>query len=573
MSTSKIDIKNMPELPNFGYYSKDNIDNSDITQPKDVYKPNARSYSNQSLVNNLNNSCVLPPGEHWSTKKGIYKPSDPGVQQYLPNGANERQLDIPFYLAKAGVLVKNDKDPAFPVLKTQIGTKCNDDAGKEQIVSQIQYLTCQLEQERNRNYSNKDFENLVGNESIKAIFEKFSNIKLVLVILFAIAIFLFLNGFFGSLDFSANLFMLIQEKSGNSWQYWAGILVGLFIPFFVLIVAYSAIVCKNLADLEKLEITKDPYGIENKISSELKAFDIVTLMLFLFLFYGLVAVLFTIRRETFGNTLFVIITCGVLLIISILMYVLYAYIPFFNTTDTTNVATENKDLRLFIDQQEELSNITSNQYKDSNIRKTFLITFIFVYFLAILYFKIIGKAEPNGGSGGGFKSGVLGACAILVIPALWVLNFFLAINLFYIYPVVVMVFRFIRYILMSLIYIGSSKNESMKDSFSEDLIAQLEDFKNYSPTWGLIGMDELKVLLNCMGYENVVSKMIYPDEEHGTNISANKFFASGLLQPLIQKIVGEDNNSTGIMFAGINFVLTILIVLIALYGVVKIQNI
>lgn len=169
---------------------------------------------------------------------------------------------------------------------------------------------------------------MVGNESIKAIFEKFSNIKLVLVIIFALAIFLFLNGFFGSLDFCSNLFMLIQEKSGNSWQYWTGILVGLFIPFFVLIIAYSTIVCKNLADLEKLEITTDPYGQKNTIPSELKAFDIVTLMLFLFLFYGLVAVLFTIRRETFGTTLFVVITCGVLLIISILMYVLYAYIPF-----------------------------------------------------------------------------------------------------------------------------------------------------------------------------------------------------------------------------------------------------
>ena len=573
MSTSKIDIKNMPELPMFGYYSKDNIDSSDITKPKDVYKPNARSYSNQSLVNNLTASCVLEPGNQWSSQKGIYDPkTDISVQKYLPNGKDEASLNVPFYLAKAGVLVNNTNDNSS-ILIDKINAKCSIEDGRKHIANQIQYLTCQLQQERNRSYSNKDYENSVGNESIKTIFEKFSNIKFLLIVIFGLSIFLFLNGFFGSLDFSSNLFMLIQEKSGNSWKYWAGILVGLFIPFFVLIIVYSAIVCKNLTDLEKLEITSDPYGIENKIKSELKAFDIVTLILFLFLFYGLVAVLFTIRRDTFGNTMFVVITCGILLIMAILMYVLYAYIPFFNTTDTSNVATENKDLRLFIDQQKELSNITSNQYKDANIRKTFLITFIFIFIISIFYFKFIGNIQANDVDANGFMSGLFGACAILVIPALWVLNFFLTINLFYIYPVIVMIFRFIRYILMSLIYIASSKNESLKDSFSDDLIDQLDNFKNYSPTWGLIGMDELKILLNCMGYENIVSKMIYPDEEHGTNISANKFIASGLLHPLIQKIVGEENNSTGIIFAGINLVLTVLIVLIILYGIVKIQNI
>ncbi len=571
MSTSKIDIKDMPELPNFGYYSKDNIDNSDITQPQDVYKSNARSYSNQSLVNNLNNSCVLDTG-NWATQPGIYIPTDPGVQQYLPNGVEEKPLDIPFYLAKAGVLVKNDKDGNFPVLSKKIENKCSDDTGKKQIVNQIQYLTCQLQQERNRNYSNKDFENLIGNESIKTIFEKYSNIKLLLVIILCISVFLFLNGFFGSLDFCSNIFMLIQEKSGNSWQYWIGILVGLFLPFFVLLIAYSIIVCKNLNDLEKMEITSDPYGIKNQIKSELKAFDIVTLMLFLFLFYALVAVLFTIKRETFGDIPFIAIICGVLLIISVLMYILYAYIPFFNTTDTNNIATENKELRLFIDQQKELSNITSNQYKDADVRKTFCITFIFIFIMAILYFKYIGKSEPNGGGAGGFKSGVFGACAILVIPALWVFNFFIAINLFYIFPVIIIMFRFIRYIIMSIIYIKSSKSESMKDSFSDDLIEQLDDFKNYSPPWGLIGVDELKIVLNSMGYENVFSKMIFPDEEHGTNISANKFFASGLLHPVIQKMVGEENNMRGIIFAGINLFLTIIIVIIIVFGIVKIKD-
>jgi len=348
-------------------------------------------------------------------------------------------------------------------------------------------------------------------------------------------------------------------------------LTGILIPFVVLVVVYSAIVCKNLTDLEKLEITSDPYGIEGTIPSNLKAFDIIMLVLFLFLFYALIAVLFTVQRATFGPFIYTLIVCGVLLIIAILMYVLYAYIPFFNTTDINTVGSDDTNLRLFIDSQPDLSDISSNQYKNANIRKTFLITFVVVYLLGIVYFKITENVQANQVEGG-FLTGLFASCAILVLPALWVLNGFLAVNLFYVYPIIIMLFRFIRYILMSLIYVASSKSESMKDNFSDDLIEQLNNFKNYSPPWGLVGMDELKILLNCMGYDNMFSKEIFPDEEYGSNISANKFFASGLFHPFIQKMAGEENNIRGILFALINFILTVLICAIILFAVAKINN-
>lgn len=567
MSTSRIDIKGMPDLPNIGYYNKNNIDNSDVT--KVGHSPNPHSYSNESLVNNLSTSCLLSPGKKWSSSQGIYTSTEPTVKQYLPKGKDEASLDIPFYLAKSGVLTKNGSNET---LNTRINSKCTTDEGKQQITNQIQYLTCQLEQERNRNYSNTDFESVSGNESIKTIFEKFSNIKPVLIIIFGLTIYLFLNGFFGSLDFCSNLFVLIESKSGGSISYWLGIFIGLLIPFITLVISYSFIVCKNLSDLEKDEITKDPYGISNQISSELKAFDIFTLILFLFLFYALVAVLFTVRKSIFGTFIYTIIICGILVIIAVLMYILYAYVPFFNTTDPNNIANDNKELRLFISSKTEISNITSNQYEDANVRKTFLLTFLVMLFIGIFYFKLVSNVESNKMSGG-FITGLCASCAILILPAIWVFNFFLAINLFYIYPVIIMIFRFIRYLIMSSIYISYSKIDSLKDSFSEDLIEQLDNFKNYSPSWGLIGIDELKILLNTMGYNNIFSKEIFPNEDDGSNISANKFFASGLLGPFIQKAVGEESNIRGIVFSLVNFILTIIICAIILYGVARIQDV
>jgi len=567
-STARINIEGMPEVPYMGYYNRDILDNSDITKSENVTNP--FYYSNDSLVNNLKHSCLLGTGEEWAKAQGIYSASESNVSQYLPNGKDEVSLNIPFYLAKAGVLTKGGTNTS---LKDRVNEKCSEgNTGVTQLTNQIQYLTCQLEQERNRNYSSDDFNILTDNDSIKTIFEKFSNIKLLLVIVFGVTIYLFINGFFGSLDFCSNVFTLIESKSSTSVSYWSGVLVGIALPFLVLVGVYSYIVCKNLNDLDKDEITEDPYGVPNKISGELKSFDIITLILFLFLMYALVAVLFTVKKSLFGPVIYSIIICAILVIISVLLYILYAYIPFFNTSDSNKI-DDRKDLRLFIDGHIEPSRINTNQQEDKKIRTVFIITFVVIAVLSVVFFIFVGGENAKNDAQSAFFTGLLSSCAILVLPGLWVINLVLAINLFYVYPIIIMLFRFIRYIVMAILYVVTNKSPDIKNSFSDDLVAQLDNFKDYSPSWGLIGVHELKLVLNTMGYNNLFSKEIFPDEEHGTNISANKFFASGLLGSIVQVVVGEESNTKGIAIAVINFILTIIVCAIILYGVVRVQDI
>jgi hypothetical protein len=568
-STARINIEGMPEVPYMGYYNRDILDNSDITKSGNITNP--FYYSNDSLVNNLKQSCLLGTGEEWAKTQGIYSASESNVSQYLPNGKDEVSLNIPFYLAKAGVLTNGGTNTP---LKDRVNEKCSEgNTGVTQLTNQIQYLTCQLEQERNRNYSSDDFNILTDNDSIKTIFEKFSNIKLLLVIVFGVTIYLFINGFFGSLDFCSNVFTLIESKSSTSVSYWSGVLAGIALPFVVLVIAYSFMVCKNLKDLEKEEITEDPYGVMNEISSELKSFDVITLILFLFLMYALVAVLFTVKKSLFGPVIYSIIICAILVIISVLLYILYAYIPFFNTSDSNKV-DDRKDLRLFIDGHIEPSRINTNQQEDRKIRQVFIKTFVVIAVLSILFFKVVGNNEnTKNDAKSAFVTGLLSSCAILVLPGLWVINLVLAINLFYVYPIIIMLFRFIRYIVMAGLYVATNKSPDMKDSFSDDLVAQLDNFKDYSPSWGLIGVHELKLVLNMMGYNNLFSKEIFPDEENGANISANKFFASGLLGSFVQVAVGEESNTKGIAIAVIHFILTIIVCAIVLYGVVRVQDI
>ena len=118
---------------------------------------------------------------------------------------------------------------------------------------------------------------------------------------------------------------------------------------------------------------------------------------------------------------------------------------------------------------------------------------------------------------------------------------------------------------MSIIYIISEKSSSMKDSFSDYLVDQLENFKNYSPSWGLIGIDELKLLLNVLGYENVFSQMIIPEDNNGKNLSQNKYVSTGAFGFLFNFIATKDtNNMNGIIYSIILVILTFIISMIIL---------
>ena len=553
MSSNPINIPGGPNLPNIGYYSKNKIDNSEAHSPN--------NYSYNTLKNNLTNTCTnTSNGKSINNTTGIYSdPANSSVSNYLPTDA--KSLDIPFYLAKSGVLM----DPTNSAnLSNKLTEYCNNRTQNIQpIIDQIQHLTCQLEQERNREYDSSSFDIVTNSPSVKDIFKKFGNLKPFLIIIFVITIYLLVSGFFASMDLATNVFDIVSNSSNLDISYWIGILLGVTAPIIILCVVYSQIVCKNLSDLEKFEITNTVYGVKNPIPSDLKKFDFMTLILFIFLIYAFIAVLFTIKRSIFGNYIYAALVGTVLFIIAVFLYILYAYVPFFNTADEKEMLnTQQQPLRLFIDQQTSVSSISTNQYENGKIKYAFMVTFLIILALTILFFMLNSKNK--------FINGFLSSSAILSIPLLWVFNFVIGINYFYVYPMLFVIIRFIRYIIMSLLYIISEKQSSLKDKFSDDLVEQLDNFKTFSPTWGLIGVDELKLMLNVFGYENIFSKMVIPDEDEGKNISHNRFVSTGFLSYIINFIAKKETNMKGIIYGLLLLVITIIVTVIILYAVVKI---
>jgi hypothetical protein len=543
MNSNLINIENTPTLPDIGYYNE----NMESTNSTDI-NPNSVNYS--TFKTNVANSCSKV------TQKGLYSSAtDPNISRYIPN-KDINTMDIPYYLGKQGVLMNT----GFTENLINTVQSTND---KTLITNQIQYLVCQLINARNRYYSSDNFPLINDYSTVQSTFTKFGpNMKIVLALIFIITMYFLVSGFFSSFDIAANIMNILQKDSDYSYKYWVGILIGLLVPVLFLTTTYTFKIKQNLNDLQKNEITNNPYGIESTIPQSNINIDYLTLVLYILLIYAFVAVLFTIKKSSFNNLIYTILTGSIFIVLTILIYILYGYIPFFNTTEQGQMLkTGPQPLRLFIDTPtkdipEDTSDITTNQSEDSALRKVFLLTVMAVFIITIIYFYLK-SSNP-------FIKGFLGSSAILILPMLWVINFVIGIQYFYIYPIFLLVVRFFRYIIMLILYIAT-KDKSIT-SFSDDLVKQLENFKNYTPSWGLVGVDELKLLLNMMGYENLFSKAIIGNNDNSSSISNNKFISSGLLGFFIEK------NTNGILFSVLIGVITFIISVIVLYGIVKIQN-
>jgi len=567
-TSSPIDIPGGPKLPNIGYYSTKNDGSKYIGS-------DALSNSYSKLIKNLTSSCSNINIRESLTEEedndnddyvdGVYLKKDI-KSDFLPNDYVP-SLDIPFYLAKVDKLIDSSKNPLDPNYKYTLNSKipelCITKDGKNRIINQIQYLTCQVEQFRNQKY---DPDKLKTND-IENFFAAYPQLKIPFMIIFIITIYLLVNGFFSSLDLGANIFKEIISSINSTTSYYIGLLLGLAFPIIILCIVYNGIICKNLEDLEKYDITNDPYGIKNPIDKKAKEFDIGVLVIFILLIYVLVALLFTLDYKKLSPYLYLGLVSVILFIISVFIYILYAYIPFFNSADKNNIVDSSlKKLKFFIDQQTSISPINNNQTEDIQLRKCFAYTFIFILILCIIFLTLKSKLNYS------FVNGFLSSYAILALPSLWVFNFIFAMKYFVSYPLFILILRFLRYILIAMIHIFTTKYPSWKLSFSPDLHEKLDNFQNYTPTWGLFGADELKLILNMMGYENIFSKQIISNNQNSNNLSNNLFISTGVFGYLLNYFASGEKNMIGIIYGAIVILLTIILSAFFLFGVFKINK-
>lgn len=460
-----------------------------------------------------------------------------------------------------------------------VTNNCSTNNGQKKISNTIKYLLCQLAFSRNRTYDSSEFDVFNSAVSVKDIFDKFTNIKTVMLLIFLLSIYFLIQGFFSSWDVGSNMMNLIEENSSKNLVYYISLGFGVAVPVLILCLYFVREVCGSLESTEEYNITDDIHGIKETINSGFKSLDYTVLGIFLFLIYGLVVGLFVTNKTATGPTMYIIIVSSILFIISIFMYLFYNFIPFFATANINNYGKEDLDLKLYVDENgtKNPGQIKSNQLLVQNLQKVFFKTAIVIFVFFMIYIFGSKKLKDTKGTGKDIFSGFFGASAILILPIVWVFNFILATKYFYIYPIVLLGFRFLRYIGMAIlygqyIYAQEYGIEGLLagDFYSDDLKEELEDFSNYSPSYNLVGVDIIKTCLNIFGYENIFSKQ-YTDPNKPNNLGSNRYVIPGIFSYLGKdKNANEDVTMSKLYIQGFIGLLTIIVTFILLKSVYKV---
>lgn len=443
--------------------------------------------------------------------------------------------------------------------------------------TQIQYMAVQLARARSRNYDSNELNVSYSAISLKEIFKKFPNLKPFLIVIFFVSLYLLIYGFFSSFDVCLNILSNIQENVSIS--YWLGLLVGLLIPFVILTVSFNNVMCNKVVGEDKYDITNVPTTDKKvNISATNKTLDISIITIFLVAIFAFTALLFILKKDQLGEKLYTGLICSVFIIISILIYLFYAMTPYFVSANQKNILSKEESIKIFIDNLINDSKITSNKDVDTKVNGLYIGIVIFIFILSLIFFSFKTNNSLNSslknGFIGSFLNGFLGSAAILIIPILWVINYTIGMRYFYIYPVLIIVMRFIRYIGMFCLYFVSNSDSysNMKDKFSPELSEELDNIKDYSPSWSLLGIDFLKTYMNMKGLSNDFSKKFVNNNNTQKNIAQDKYFSSLLFFRFLLKDNISENKSI-LIIPIIILILTGIIGSTILYGVFNVQDI
>ena len=448
------------------------------------------------------------------------------------------------------------------IQNSMILAKQNKDA---QTANQIQYLTCQVSRARARNYDSDKLNVSQSAISLKEVFNKFSNLKPYLIVIFFVTIYLLIYGFFSSLDVCINILTSINDIS---LSYWLGLLCGLIIPIIILTINFKNVLCSKVVGEDKYDITTNATGDKVSISAENKNLDYSMITIFIVLIFAFTALLFILKKDVLGDKIYYALVSVIFVIISIFIYLFYSMTPYFVSANQKNILNRKEDpIKIFIDEQQDISKITSNKDINGKVNTLYITVILIIFAFAILFFIIRRKGVNNS-----FVNGLFGAGALLILPILWVFNYTIGIRYFYIYPVFIIIMRFIRYAGMVILYMITEKNDELKDNFSDNLLEELDDIKNYSPSWSLIGVDLLKSIMNMNGFNNEFSEKVVNNNNNKKNISADKYFSSLIfLRLLLNDDITENKES--IIFGSLILVLTLIFGSIILYGVLKVDDV
>jgi hypothetical protein len=440
----------------------------------------------------------------------------------------------------------------------------------QNLINTVKYLSCQVVQSRNKQY---DLSSMMTNNvyGLKDSFKNYKNAKAILAIALFITLYILVSGSFEMVYYFYAIINYINNQVINQDNVALNLLkIGLiiFIILIILYVSFYFIAYKRLGNNEFYDITNSIYsGKMIKIGRPPDAIywfvGFITLIVFISTF-------FIFNKIDAGSNIGYLF-CTIVFIVIITLLYLFAF---------KSLNNENIENRSYVGSNEDSCYIYNTMNFGKRIRTmvfwlTFILTFITVIFIRSVSDK----------SGQAFK--MIGSIiALFTIPFIVLFNWFIGITLFFAYPFIIIMLRFVRYFYENLISIGiESKDGATTITTGNDRVLGYEN--RLSASWSLIfgtliqsvyhisNIRKENILLNTNSEpDDTTSKTA--NKVRGTykkyDFTSNKQFTSPIMN-LMLLFIGKqdgnegDKNKTNFYKNLITIIITLIVWMICYFGI------
>ena len=445
----------------------------------------------------------------------------------------------------------------LPTILSNITTTNTDTINK--LKNTVQYLSCQVVKARTKQY---DLSSLMTNKvySLKDIFKNYSNAKIILAIALFITLYILVNGTFEMVYYFYAIIYYINNRVLENLPY-DFIKIG-FIIFIILTIIYLTIYFKaynKLGNNQYYDITCNIFpGSGLKINRPAST---------MYWFVGFITVIVLVSTLFLFNKISQINSVIGYIFSSIVFIIIISLLYLFSIKNLSNETTDNKT---YIENTDDSCQVKNTMNFSTSVRKIIFWLTVILTIITVLFIRNVSDSSSK------FVKMVGSVIAMFTIPFIVLFNWFIGISLFFAYPFIIVLLRFVRYFYENITGLIFGRDGDATVIKIENKKIQSFD-ERLSASWSLIfgtliqsvyHNSAIKTELTDIFSANATSNKSTGNKRY--NFTSNKQFTSPILNlfSLLLDSKNEDNKFNFIKNL-ITIIITLIIWVVCFFGIAK----
>lgn len=537
---------------------------------------NSKDKSITTMRTNYNTSC----GDVSSSTRCIFnnnpKSTDPNNSIFKDISSNKVPLNKTIYqnytknTTNQNCEMTNVYTATGNINKALQNIKTVDKATVDNLKNTVKYLSCQVVKARNKQY---DLSSMMTNNvyGLKDSFKNYKNARAILAIALFITLYILVNGSFEMVYYFYAIVNYINSKviepSGNPVLSLIKIGFIIFIILVILYVSFYFIAYKRFGNNKFYDISNKLYaGTMIKLGRPPDSIywfiGFITLIVFISLF-------FLFGKINNSGSIFGYFFSAIAFIVIIILLYLFSL---------KNLNNENLENKSYVGSNDDSCYVFNTMNFGKRIRTMlFWLTFILT-FITVIFIRSVGD---NMGETIKMIGSVI---ALFTIPFIVLFNWFIGITLFFAYPFIIIMLRFVRYFYENLISINITHETDGSTKVTPGNKRVLGFENRLSASWSLIfgtliqsvynisNIRKEATSMNSKGdFNKTISNTPRGSESKLYDFTSNKQFTSPIMN-LMLSFINKDStpeDQTNFYKNLITIIITMIIWMICYFGIAR----